>query len=235
MSISTGRDTDDGATDIPYEKGALYLRQIEQTFGRPKLDAYLKDYFGHFAFQSITTAQSLDYMRAHLFAGDPQSAGTIPVEDWVFQPGLPASAPIPVSEAFRAVDDRRAEWLAGKSIDAAGWSTQEWLHFLRGLPLKLDASRMRKLDVSFHLTEATNDEILDQWLLMAVRNRYAPALPRLEEFLTTVGRRKYVKPLYEAMDVKQASAIYEKARPLYHPITQATIDALLAAKTGAAN
>jgi leukotriene-A4 hydrolase len=69
---------------------------------------------------------------------------------------------------------------------------------------------------------------------MAIRNRYAPASSRLEEFLTTVGRRKYVKPLYDAMDLKQAGAIYEKARPLYHPITQATIDALIAAKTGAA-
>jgi len=174
-------------------------------------------------------------MRTHLFTGDPQSAAKIPVEEWVFQPGLPASAPVPVSAAFHAVDAQRAAWLEGKAIETAGWSTQEWLHFLRGLPLQLDVSHMRKLDASFDLTEATNDEILDQWLLMAVRNRYAPASPRIEEFLTTVGRRKYVKPLYEAMDMKQASAIYEKARPLYHPITQATIDAVIAAKTGAAN
>ena len=65
---------------------------------------------------------------------------------------------------------------------------------------------------------------------MAARNRFAPADMRLEEFLTTVGRRKYVKPIYEAMDLKQARAIYEKARPLYHPITQQTIDSLLAAR-----
>lgn len=227
----TGRDPDEGATDIPYEKGALFLRQMEQTFGRQKFDAYLKSYFDHFAFQSITTAQSLDYMRAHLFAADPTLAAKIPVEDWVFQPGLPASAPVPVSEAFRAVDAQREAWMDGKDIDTAAWSTQEWLHFLRGLPLQLDAGLMRRLDASFHLTDANNDEILDQWLLMAVRNRYAPATPRLEEFLTTVGRRKYVKPLYDAMDAKQAGAIYEKARPLYHPITQATIDALIAAKT----
>jgi hypothetical protein len=66
---------------------------------------------------------------------------------------------------------------------------------------------------------------------MAVRNHYAAANARLEDFLTTVGRRKYVKPLYAAMGDKQAAAIYAKARPMYHPITQATIDALLAART----
>ncbi len=221
----TGRDPDDGATSFPYEKGALFLRQIEQTFGRQKFDLYLKNYFDHFAFESITTAQSLDYMRAHLFAGDPQLAAKIPVAQWIFQPGLPALATTPVSEAFLAIDAA-----AAKEPETAGWSTQEWLHFLRGLPLQLGAARMRKLDAAYHLTDSTNDEILDQWLLMAIRNHYEPAQARLEEFLTTVGRRKYVKPLYEAMDPKQAAAIYEKARPMYNPITQATIDSILAGK-----
>jgi ssDNA-specific exonuclease RecJ len=72
---------------------------------------------------------------------------------------------------------------------------------------------------------------------MAVRNRYAPANPsvneRLEDFLTTVGRRKYVKPLYAAMDPKQAQDIYAKARPLYHHITQATLDQVIVSPKGA--
>ncbi len=228
-----GRDPDDGATQIPYEKGALFLRQLEQAFGRARLDAYLKSYFDRFAFRSITTAESLDYMRSHLFVADPQTKAAPPdinVREWVYQPGLPPSAKAPDSELFRAVDTEIADWMKGKKIDTAAWSTQEWLHFLRGLPEKLDAAHMRRLDTSWHLTETGNDEILDQWLLMAVRNHYQPAYPRLEEFLTTVGRRKYVRPLYEAMDRKHAVAIYEKARPMYHPITQATIDTLIAAK-----
>lgn len=225
-----GRDPDDGATQIPYEKGALLLSQIEATFGRQKFDAYLKDYFDHFAFQSITTAESIDYLRKHLFAQDPGLAAKIPLDEWVYQPGLPASAPTPMSDAFAAIDGQIGDWMKGKKIETAEWSTQEWLHFLRGLPKKLDAAHMHRLDSSYQLTDSHNDEILDQWLLMAVKNHYAAAYPRLEDFLTTVGRRKYVKPLYDAMDLQQAKAIYEKARPAYHPITQATIDALLAGK-----
>jgi leukotriene-A4 hydrolase len=219
----TGRDPDDGATAIPYEKGALFLRQIESAVGRERFDAYLKEYFDHFAFQSITTAQSLEYLRSHMLA-------PADVNEWVYQPGLPASARVPASEAFQAVDLQLADWLRGKKIDTAEWSTQEWLHFLRGLPRELGAGRMRRLDSAWKLTESGNDEILDQWLLMAIRNHYEHAYPRLEEFLTTVGRRKYVKPLYDALDLKRATAIYDKARPLYHPITQATLDALIAAK-----
>ena len=230
-----GRDPDDGSTEIPYEKGALFLRQLEAGFGRERFDAYLRSYFDHFAFQSITTAQSLEYLRAHLFTPDPQAKSPAPIpaidiREWVYQPGVPGSAKLPVSEAFLAVDARIAEWLKGKKIDTSAWSTQEWMHFLRGLPEKLDAAKMRRIDSAWHLTETGNDEILDQWLLMAIRNHYEPASPRLEEFLMTVGRRKYIKPLYEAMDRKRAAAIYENARPLYHPITQASIDALLAEK-----
>ena len=116
----------------------------------------------------------------------------------------------PYPEAFQAVDLQLADWLQGKKIETAAWSTQEWLHFLRGLPRELGAARMRRLDSAWHLTESGNDEILDQWLLMAIRNHYEPAYPRLEEFLMTVGRRKYVKPLYDALDLKRASAIYEQ-------------------------
>src|ERR1019366_3794517 len=195
---------------IPYEKGALFLRQIERAFGRERFDAYLKMYFDHFAFQSITTAQSLEYLRNHMLA-------PADVNEWVYRPGIPASAQVPQSDAFESVDRQLADWLRGKKIDTAEWSTQEWLHFLRGLPRELGAARMRRLDTEWHLTGSGNDEILDQWLLMAIRNHYEPAYPTLEEFLMTVGRRKYVKPLYDALDSKRATDIYDKARPMYHP------------------
>jgi aminopeptidase N len=219
-----GRDPDDGMTEIPYEKGALFLRAVEQAAGRGKLDAWLNAYFRDFAFHSITTAQSLDYLRKHLIA--------MPADEWVYRPGLPASAVAPRSEALDAVDTARDRWMRGQRIDTSAWSTQEWMWFLRGLPVRLDARRMKSLDKSFGLTAGRNNEILAQWLLMAVRNRYAAANQRLEEFLTTVGRRKCVKPLYAAMQAKQAEAIYQKARPLYHPITQATIDAVIVSLRG---
>jgi hypothetical protein len=152
------------------------------------------------------------------------------VNEWVYQPGLPASAPKPVSEAFIAIDRQILLWLDGRKIDTSGWVTQQWLYFLRGFPEHLTSAQMSRLDAEYHFTATPNDEVLDQWLLMAVRNHYQPATARLEEFLTTVGRIKYVKPLYKAMDLKQAKAIYEKARPMYHPITQTSIDAVLAKK-----
>ena len=61
----------------------------------------------------------------------------------------------------------------------------------------------------------------------------------MEEFLTTVGRRKFVKPLFEELvktpaGLVRAGAIFEKAKPGYHPITATAVDEILAkARAGA--
>ena len=70
---------------------------------------------------------------------------------------------------------------------------------------------------------------------MAVRGGYEPAYPRLQDFLTSVGRRKFLKPLYTELaktdeGKRRALAIYEKARSRYHPISAATIDEVLASE-----
>jgi len=226
-----GRDPDDGVTSVPYEKGALFLRSLEQTYGREKFDAFLRSYFGHFAFQSITTGIFVDYLQKHLLNGNT----SIPLDEWLNKPGLPASAPQPVSDALTKVEAEAKHWLSGSKIETSGWSTQEWLRFLTSLPEDLGAEKMREADRAFGFTRTGNDEILEEWLLMAVKNRYEPAYPRLDEFLVSVGRRKYLKPLYEEL-VKtpegraRADAIYKRARPGYHPIAVTTVDTILAAK-----
>src|SRR5262249_18309788 len=58
----TGRDPDDAATRLPYEKGSLFLRALEETFGRERFDAFLRGYFDRFAFQSVVTADFLRYL-----------------------------------------------------------------------------------------------------------------------------------------------------------------------------
>ena len=230
-----GRDPDDGVTSVPYEKGFLFLRSLEEKFGREKFDAFLRGYFEHFQFQSITTGIFVDYLRKHLLQGDT----SIPLDEWLNKPGLPASAPRPASDAFAKVETQAKRWLAGEipKPETAAWTTHEWLHFLKALPPDLGAEKMSALDRVFSITRSGNDEILDEWLLMAVRNHYQPADPRLEEFLISVGRRKYVKPLYEEL-VKtpegriRAAAIYKKARPGYHPITVRTVDGILKGAAG---
>ena len=230
-----GRPPVDGLTDVPYEKGALFLTHLEAVYGRAKLDAFLKGYFEHFAFKSLTTAEFAAYLTEHLLKGDPEKAAKAKVEDWLYKPGLPTDAPNPTAAALQAVEAQAKRFAAGaKAADlpAKGWSSQEWLHFLDTLPADLKADRMADLDAAFALTKSGNSEVLFQWLLLAVRHNYEPAYPRLTGFLTEQGRRKFLKPLYEELvktpaGKERAKAIYRTARPGYHPASAETVDAIV--------
>lgn len=232
----SGRDPDDGFTDVPYEKGALFLRHLEEVFGRERFDPFIRGYFDRFAFQSITTEQFLAYLNAQLLARASELASRVALTEWIESPGVPASAPRASSEAFARVEAQARRWLAGEislqRIGAASWTTHEWLHFLRALPVPLPREKMAALDRAFGLNRFGNAEITFQWLTMAIASGYEPAYPRLEEFLTAMGRRKFVKPLFEDLvkteaGRRRALAIYRKTRPLYHPITVATVDPIV--------
>jgi aminopeptidase N len=98
-----GRSPDDGISGVPYTKGALLLHQMEEAFGREAFDEFLRGYFDTFAFESITTETMLEYLRAELL--EKPGGEAIPIEEWVYQPGLPASAPRVVSARLDAVGE----------------------------------------------------------------------------------------------------------------------------------
>lgn len=229
----TGRDPDAGFTDIAYEKGSAFLETVESAVGRERLDAFLRDYFDRFALQPMTSEVMLAYMREKLFRSGEEER--ISPATWIYQPGIPANIPPVNSEAFRAVERQVESWKAGATISTAAtanWSTQEWLHFLRSLPDTVPAARMAELDAAFKLSSSGNSEILFAWLRKAIANRYEPAFPALERFLTSQGRRKFLAPLYTDLAKTEwgramAANIYRRARPTYHSVAVGSIDAIL--------
>lgn len=227
----TGRDPDDGLTDIAYEKGALFLKHIENTVGREKMDAFLRKYFDEHAFKTITTEQFIQYLNDNLIKGDKALADKINVDAWVYGEKIPADAPRKVAERFVAVDAEREKFLTGTTADklnTQGWTTHEWLHFLRKMPKPLLAGQMAELDKQYNFTNSGNSEIAAQWFVMSVAADYQPAYPAMEQFLATVGRRKFLEPIYGEMLAtgKEAMAqeLYKKYRNNYHPLAHMTFD-----------
>lgn len=223
-----GRDPDDVFSDIPYEKGALFLREIETMIGRDNFDAFLTQYFEEFAFQSITTDQFIDYLKETLLLEYPANLNINRIEKWIFEPGIPENVQLPESDAFSFVDEARSLWLAGEiaaeQINTQAWSVHQWLYFLNNLPDELALEKMTELDATFALTQSTNNEIAHSWLLLSIKRWYEPALPRLHEYLTTIGRNKLVKPLYRELANTEAGKelgkkAFAEARAGYHPLT----------------
>ena len=223
-----GRNPDDVFSNIPYEKGALFLRELEQKVGRAEFDKFLVDYFQHFAFKSITTDEFVAYLDKTLLADHADKLDKARIQEWIFTPGIPAGAPVPTSDAFELIDQARSHFLAGEvpasSINTQSWTVHEWLYFLNNMPEALTDAQLAALDGAFNLTQSSNNEIAHSWLMIAVNNNYEPAYERLYSYLVSIGRNKLVKPLYQALSKTEegkafAKKAFEEAKPGYHPLT----------------
>ena len=223
-----GRNPDDVFSNIPYEKGALFLREIEQKIGRENFDAFLMQYFKDFAFKSITTDTFIAYLDKTLLKQYPNELDAERIHTWIFEPGIPEGAPHPESDAFSKIDETRSAWLSGgikaADIETGQWTVHEWLYFLNNMPESLSEARLVELDSAFSLTSTKNNEIAHSWLMIAVENNYQPAFERLYSYLVSIGRNKLVKPLYRELSKTPegkafAKRAFEEAKPGYHPLT----------------
>lgn len=234
------RDPDDGMTAIAYDKGYFFLRLLEEKVGRQTFDAFLKQYFASHAFEVMDTESFIAYLERTLLLepalnGEPL-AEQIELNAWVYGKGLPANCPKVRSERIERVDAALSEWVAGRlpteEVPWTDWVYQEKYRFLSNLPDETPASRMAEMDAHWEISQTGNNEVLFAWLEQSVRSQYEPAYPSLENFLVSIGRRKYLTPLYRAMKEtgqdEMGLKIYRKARPNYHSVATGTIDALLA-------
>jgi leukotriene-A4 hydrolase len=228
-----GHHPDDGFSGVPYEKGALLLRRIEELVGREVLDGFLASWFERHAFQSATTAEFEAFLAKELFPVRPGALQLLDLEEWLREPGLPADAPTVTSEELLTVDREVTRWVAGAAaadLETAGWNTFQWLRFLGGIAVDTEPARLGDLDAAFGFTGSGNAEVQCAWLALAARKGYAPARPALEEFLGRVGRRKFLVPLYRALldaDPEGARALYGQLRERYHAVSRETLDGLV--------
>ena len=230
-----GRHPDDGLTDVAYEKGAAFLRTIETIVGRERFDEWLKGWFERHQFEPVTTSIFLADIREHLVKGDKDLEDRLMLDQWVFQPGVPSNIAKADSQAFAQVDAAVAAFQGGTLPEAAAWqswTTDERLRFLTKIDKKQPVERLAALDQAFNLSRAGNNELRFAFLTLAVANRFDPAVPALEEFLTMQGRRKFVRPLITSLaeDTEWgrpiAVRVYANARPGYHPVTTRDLDKL---------
>ena len=224
-----GHNPDDGMTDVPYEKGYLFVVLLERTFGRDKIDAFLKKYFQVYKFKTITTEEFEDYIKTQL---DTVQLDAIHLHEWLYNAGLPDNAPGFESKLFDSVEKEKENLLNGKStIQYKDWDFNQWLYFINSIRNKATLEQLNSLNKRYHFLESNNSEILASWLTnnIIVGNKVVNS--RLEGFLCKVGRRKFLTPLYKALlqsgQKDEALKIYRNCRSSYHSVSQSTLDELL--------
>lgn len=225
-----GRDPDEAFSPVAYVKGQLFLSYLEQQFGRENFDAFVSLYFKTFAFQSMDTQSFLTFLQKNLLDKNPGKVTEKDIQQWVFHDGLPDNYPKRTSDAFAIVEQQLGLFLAGKAKWETGdWAVHQWLHLLDKLPRDSTAQQLLSLDQQFALSQSQNAEIFVAWAKLAIPLQYEALKQPLAQFLTKVGRSKFVVPLYRAMAASPfwsefGAKVYRQARPGYHPLTQAQVD-----------
>jgi leukotriene-A4 hydrolase len=230
-------DPDNSSSATVYTKGAWFLHFLEERFGREKFDAFLRGYFDHFAFQSIDSEQFAQYARVHLLDKHPNIVSQAEFEEWLYKPGVPATAPHIQARRFGVVDSARLAWLGSRQLPPPvitdAWVSQEWVHFIESLPRAMSIEQLAQLDAAYRFTGTMNGEIAQRWYPLAVDNGYTQANDAIAAFLKRVGRRKLIVPTYEALVKTEAGLalarqVFEEAKPGYHPITTGTVQEIIA-------
>ncbi|MES2617268.1 MAG: M1 family metallopeptidase [Bacteroidota bacterium] len=229
----TGRNPDDGVSDIAYIKGCMFLRMIEGQVGRQAWDEFLNKYFTHNRFKTVNTDEFIAFLKTELLDKHPKAQ--VNYEEWIFNIGLPANCPVINSIELKRVGAMANAFNTTKkmeAIDTADFTTHHWLYLLRNLNADSIHNEMALLDEKYHLTASTNAEIQCDWYLLCIKNNYQAAYPAIEQYLLSVGRRKFLKPVYENLAKTQegmafARQVFEKAKGGYHAVSRNTIQGIL--------
>jgi hypothetical protein len=222
-----GIDPDEAFSVVPYEKGYLFLKALEQKAGRTAFDRLLQTWLSTHRFGAADTDQLLALVEREL----PGVLAAVHATTWVDGPGVPDDAPVVHSARLDAVRALRG---TVPDVDAtAAWSPTEWQLFLEDLPRPVRPETCVALDARFALTTTRNTDVLVAWLTAACEAGFAPAVERASTLLGELGRMKYLKPLYQVLASRdetraRARALFEQHRAGYHPIAQQVIAGVLA-------
>jgi hypothetical protein len=226
-------DPDDAFSSIPYEKGARFVVAIERAVGRERFGQFVRDYMQRFQFQSITSEEFLQFLDEQL----PGTSARVQARQWLYEPGMPPSAPVFSSPRLDELTALAQAWTTGQRPGEAQlgqWHAREILVFLQHLPRQLDHDSLAWLEAHLHLTNQGNYEILVEWLTIAAGSDYAPVFPRLREVLAQVGRMKFLRPLFVALGrhartQQLGREMYAATRDMYHSLSRRVIESTMEA------
>lgn len=222
----TGVDPDEAFSQIPYEKGYLFLRAMEDAVGREAFDGFLRRYLATYRFRALTTEEFIAFTEREL----PGVLAKVDAEAYLQRPGIPAGAPSPRSSRLEELLRLRGTVPSKDAVK--DWTPAEWQLFLEWLPSDTSRDVFRQLDERFELTKSRNSEVLVAWLVASLRAGWEPAVGRTEAFLGEVGRMKYLKPLYGVLCSSRelkglARSLFKKYAERYHPIARQGVELIL--------
>ncbi|HEU4887943.1 MAG TPA: M1 family aminopeptidase [Thermoanaerobaculia bacterium] len=218
-----------------YGKGALFARTLEDHLGRPRFDQFLKDYFQTMRWHSLDSPTFLAVFK-ELVQADAQLLANMSLEEWVYQPGVPANITAPATSAINTrMQPRINAFIAGTPIaqlSPGSWSETEINLFLAATRTQ---TRARMAEVDTALSLSTMHTPPRTWLLDVIMVKYEPGMAAVERVLMRGTPHGWLIQLYEQLhrwNATRGREIFQRARAGYLPYHDRQIALLLGITSG---
>ncbi len=233
LKLPAEKDADSPAPTVPYYKGCFFLRECEYAVGRERFDDFIQKYMASFQFQSLTTEAFLDFLKAEL----PQVFEKVNVQQWIYEPGLPDANTWhrPTSRLYDEVQEVLNAYQQGirpTKEQVQDWHRYQILSFLQGLPKQIPVEDCQYFDDILELEKRNDVAFFSHFSVICVASGYEAILPRIEQYIGTIGRMLYILPIVRAMIETDWSRgyvrpLFERVRDRHHQITVNAIEGLL--------
>jgi hypothetical protein len=184
-----------------------------------------------FQFQSLSTEGFLDFLKTEL----PDVSEKVNVQKWVYEPGMPEEWHKPQSKVYVEIENILDEYKKGKlptREQVKDWGHYQTLSFLQGLPNKVSVDDCKYLEDVLELEKANDSAFYSIYYALCIASGYQEILPRVEQYMSKVGRMMYLFPIMRAMietdwSREQARPLFERVKEKHHQITIKATNGLL--------
>ena len=206
-----GVHPDDAFSTVPYDKGFQLLHFLESLVGETMFQTFLRKYILAHMEASIITDELRynweDFIEENL--PEPNKIlNAVDWDKWINEPGLP-----PIQFDFTTIQSNQSQDLADhyvllKGMFAPanykvfnGYYSMLKVIFIERLASnpKLNFGIIKRVDEDYNLTTSVDPEIKQRWFPMGIRAGYKPVMEPAHKFICSMGRLKYLKPIYLAL------------------------------------
>ncbi|KAH8671150.1 leukotriene A-4 hydrolase [Xylariales sp. PMI_506] len=228
-----GVDPEDAFSTVPYEKGFHFLWYLDKLVGREHFDKFIPHYFQTWSRKSLDSFEFkqtfLDFFNSYGNAEIKEKIAQIPWDERFYSPGLPPKPEFDTSyvdSCLALAEKWKQEDYKPELKDIESFTANQTLVFLQAVEnfsTSISAERSHLLGTTYNISSSKNAELRSAYYGIALRAGDKSEFPGIVDLLSSVGRMKYVRPLYRglnAIDRELAVKTFERNRNFYPSTTK---------------
>ncbi|KEY65199.1 hypothetical protein S7711_09378 [Stachybotrys chartarum IBT 7711] len=229
-------DPEDVYSQVAYEKGFHLVYYLERVVGREHFDKFIPHYFTKWAGKSLDSFEFRDtfveFFDSYGNEDVKQKVAAIDWEDKFYTPGLPPKPEFDTSlanECYDLANKWKDDSYTPDAKDVESFTGNQKLLFLETVQQSdsLTPERARLLGKVYDIAASHNVELKSSYYLIALKSKDESVYKGTAELLGQVGRMKYVRPLFRALNkVNRPLALetFAKNKDFYHPICRGMVE-----------